>query len=423
MLTSDPSPQPGPASVSRRHRATDSSTRPPRRVLILCGDADGNLGDRAIVQAMCHALRQAAPHLDLHLTVPSASAERAAGAYNAATLPTGPRALPALLRAARGSDLVICGGGGLFQDDDSLIKMPYWAMRLALVRHLGRARRIAGVSLGIGPLHAATSRHFARRALTRLDPLSARDPLACELARSITGRHVELAPDPALLLEPAPPHHAAALLRNAGVPLDGRPLIGVAPRRFFPPAPRIVPHRLACRVPGRAARQHRANHKLATLLAATLDRLLDHTAGHVLFLPTYNRPYEADDALCRHIAAAMRHRAHHLIRIDAPALYKAVAGRLNVMLGGRMHPLILAAGAGTPIVALAYNPKFQGLCDMLNLPHQLLDVVTFVNQSRTAELETRLTNALHGQARPPTRVAELADLTRSFLKQLAATIP
>ncbi|MEX0886224.1 MAG: polysaccharide pyruvyl transferase family protein [Phycisphaeraceae bacterium] len=399
----------------------------PLRVLILCGDAEGNLGDRAIVQAMCGALRSAAGDRRVAVTVPCASEAGAARAYHAAALPTGARGWPAMVRAARESDLVICGGGGLFQDDDSLVKMPYWAARVALAHGaaaggVAGVTRVAGVALGIGPLRAGISRQCARAALRRLDPLSARDPLAQRLAMELTGRDVELTPDPALLLEPACDDDATTLLANHSVPLDGRPLIGVAPRRLFPPRLRVVPHRLAYRLRGSDRRQRSANHALAAQLAAALDHLLERCEGHVVFMPSYNVPHEADDALCADVATAMRSPAHSLLRIDEPALYKAVAARLAVMVGGRMHPIILAAGAGTPVAGLAYNPKFHGLFDMLELPGSVMDVVGFVRDGQARQLAAMVATAMAGQPGLDRRAANLGARTRLFIEQLIKSI-
>ncbi|MEX2388409.1 MAG: polysaccharide pyruvyl transferase family protein [Phycisphaeraceae bacterium] len=389
------------------------------RVLILCGDADGNLGDRAIVQAICQTLREAEPEGAVALTVLCSNADRARRAYGAAALPTGWRGWLALWRSARSSSLVICGGGGLFQDDDSLVKMPYWAARVAVARLA--CPRVAGVSLGVGPLKAWVSRWFGRAALRRLEPVSVRDPLAQQLACELIGDRVELVPDPAMLLKPASDEQASAMLAAHGVPLDGRPLIGVAPRRWFPPKARILPHRLMWRWRGAGVQEQAANRDLAALLAQTLDRLAESCGGHVVFLPSYNSAHEADDQLCRAIAEQMRSTAHTLIQLDEPALYKAITAKLAVMLGGRMHPTIFAAGSGTPVVGLAYNPKFHGLFDLLGVEDHVIDVVDFVAHQRVDALVHTLATAMQGEPGLGMRANELGRQTQAFLQKLLRT--
>jgi hypothetical protein len=73
-------------------------------ILILCGDSDHDLGDRAILQATCQELRAA--RADVKLTVLSRDAEGAARDFGAAAIRPGWRGLPRLCCATAASDLV-----------------------------------------------------------------------------------------------------------------------------------------------------------------------------------------------------------------------------------------------------------------------------------------------------------------------------
>ena len=65
-----------------------------------------------------------------------------------------------MLKAAASADLVLVGGG-LFQDDDSLIKMPYWGLKVAIVRLF--ARRMVTYSIRAGPLRSRRTRFCCTR--------------------------------------------------------------------------------------------------------------------------------------------------------------------------------------------------------------------------------------------------------------------
>ena len=230
----------------------------------------------------------------------------------------------ALLREARRADLVLCGGGGLFQDDDSLVKMPYWAARLTLLRAL--TRRVAGFAIGAGPLEHPASRLFARAALRSLEPVTVRDALAAAALAPLTHKPVSVVPDPAFMLEPAPARAAAETLAAAGVPA-GKPLVGVALRRWFHKGRDLLPYKYAAML---GLRSGRGRTQMATLVerrAATLDRVLAAAGAHAVFLPTYNVPHENDAEVCAAIARRMRSAEPTLLALDDPALYKAVAGR------------------------------------------------------------------------------------------------
>jgi hypothetical protein len=64
------------------------------RILILAGDADGNLGDHAIVQSTCAALRGVLPGVAIALV--SDEPERCRAHFGALPIPRGLRGLPGL---------------------------------------------------------------------------------------------------------------------------------------------------------------------------------------------------------------------------------------------------------------------------------------------------------------------------------------
>src|SRR5262245_15491258 len=100
------------------------------QVLILGGDSDHNLGDAAILAALCETLATA-HRSNLEITITSSRRRDVLPAGVERVVRRGCSGAGALLAAAHRSDLIIVGGGGLLQDDDSRIKVPYWACRLA----------------------------------------------------------------------------------------------------------------------------------------------------------------------------------------------------------------------------------------------------------------------------------------------------
>ncbi|MDF1585484.1 polysaccharide pyruvyl transferase family protein [Marinimicrococcus flavescens] len=381
------------------------------RILVLGGDADGNLGDRAILTAMVDELHALVPRLAIS-AVTGRSSQHAIE-----PLPRGPAGLLKLCRAARRADLVLCGGGGLFQDDDSLVKMPYWALRVLLMRLL--APRVAGYALGVGPLAAPSSRLFARLAFACMERVSVRDPRAREVAAPLSSRSVELVPDPALLLRPRPREEALAALAAAGLPRDGRPLLGVAVRRWFPPRRRLVPHRIAYRFRGNAANEEAEARRLVVLVAESLDRMVAERGYRVLFLPSYDREHEGDGRVAAAVQARMRSDGDaHVLRLEDAALYKAVCGELDLMLAGRMHPAIFTAGMGRPVVGLAYNQKFHGFFDLLGQPERVLDVAGFVEAGAVDQLCVMLDTARAQGPVSASRLEALGSAVRAFNRDL-----
>lgn len=389
----------------------------PRRVLILAGDTDGNLGDRAIVLSTCEELRRIHPSVRISLV--SGAPGRDRDTFRADTIARGPRGLPGLVASAMRSDVVLCGGGGLFQDDTSLLKMPYWALRLALLRCV--TRNIVGYSLGVGPLRHASSRLAARLAFACMRRVSVRDALARQTAAALTSKPVRVVADPALSLVPAPAGEAREFLRREGVPLDGAPLVGVAVRRWFHHSTTLVPHKYAVRFHLRKVRGQESCERMMSLLARALDSVVARHDAFILFMPTYLVRHEADDEICRQVMARMTSRRKALIRVEEPRLYKAVTGRLAVMLGGRMHPAIFCAAMGKPVIGLSYNPKFEGFFRLIGLEDRLIRVEEFVGRGLDGQLEELLSASINDGSRVLPKIEAAIEDARRFTESVLSS--
>lgn len=383
------------------------------RILILGGDSDGNLGDRAIAQAMLREL--GAVDQAPEVTILSADGATWAGDPRLHVLPRGLRGLPALWRSAATSDLVLCGGGGLFQDDDSLVKMPYWGLRVAMIRVL--CPHIVGYSLGVGPLRTVTSRLFARLAFACMERISVRDPRAYDTSQPLTHKVVSIVPDPALMLPAVSRDTARRWLAEHGVPQDGTPLIGFTTRRWFPARNRLIPHRVASRFRHPAPPSAEAN-RMTQLLAQALDRLVEHSGARILFLPTYTTRAEGDDLVCAAVRDAMAAPSGPILRMTDPALYKGVVAELRALVSGRMHPTIFAVAAGTPVVGLAYNQKFHGFFELAGLSEYVMDMEQFVHAESAEELARLVRSAMDRGPVAPAHIAQLMEQVRQFNQSL-----
>jgi polysaccharide pyruvyl transferase WcaK-like protein len=361
------------------------------RILLLGGDSDYNVGDRAIVTAVTQCILSHDPAAEISVVAGRSPAIPIPGVSN--SIPRGIPGAAALSRAAVWADRILIAGGGLFQDDDSRAKMPYWAARISLLKSLNS--RIAGHSLGAGPLQHAESRLAARVACAALTTVSVRDHHAQAALAACTSRRIEVVPDPAFMLEPAPPQDANALLRSLDLTAD-RPLIVVAARRWFHARGGFVPNVLKARAGMKLVSDAPRLEALLDALSEALVHLGRRLNASILLLPSYNVAHEADDAVCAALARRAGKVTVRLARINDPRLYKAVLGRATLVLSARMHPLILGAGMGVPLVGLSYNSKFEGLFELLGWPAQPLRLDDFPVRWGARELIAAADAALGG---------------------------
>ncbi len=385
------------------------------RILLLGGDSDANVGDTAILLSLCQAMRKARPQVEVTVLSNRSGLVRElsrTGVLDPAirVLPRLPCGLSPLLPMVPRQDLIMVGGGGLFQDDDSRIKMPYWAGRIALLRALNA--RIVGHALGVGPLLHLESRYSARVACGSLRSISVRDGFAREwLARS-TGREVDVVPDPAFMLRPAAPEAARDFVRSLGL-VPGRPIITVALRRWFHRRGGFLPHRLRFSM-GLDRGEGRSEMEIVRWdLARTLRSLSRRLGASVLLMPSYHSVHEGDVHECQQLQSLLPDVETRMAKITDPGLYKAVAGLATLMISARMHPLILAAGMGVPIVGLGYNGKFDGVFNLLERRTGLLWLEDFRSGSRATQLEKTALAALGERNTLQARAETLA--SRAFM--------
>jgi polysaccharide pyruvyl transferase WcaK-like protein len=372
-------------------------------VLILAGDCDGNLGDKAIVRSTCDELHRLNPGVSIFIKS-NLSPAHCAAYFRATPIPKGPRSIMQTLQTASRADLVLVGGGGLFQDDDSLVKMPYWGIKVAIVRLF--AHRMVTYSMGAGPLHSRLGRIFARLAMLCMQRVSVRDHTGQATLAPLTSKPVIVVPDPALLLHKPAGATLTPALQTAVEQARG-PLIAIALREWFHQTSTFIPHKYAVRyklrkVPGQAQRA-----VFYPLMAQALDDIVRQSGATLLFLPSYNVGHEGDHECCERVMAAMQTRSSHLILLDDPVDYLVLGSHLSLIISARLHPVILCTSVGVPAIGLSYNPKFAGYFEKLGQQDRLFSLSDFQTGASRDQL---VSQALATLAAPP-------DLSAAIEKQ------
>ncbi|MEB3298089.1 MAG: polysaccharide pyruvyl transferase CsaB [Candidatus Sericytochromatia bacterium] len=313
----------------------------------------GNAGDEAILATLVQEL---GPWADLVvLSADPAGTRRDHGVRAMPRTAAGP-----IWQSLKGASLFISGGGGLMQDVTGVGSVPYYGGLIRLARKAGVPVMTLGV--GLGPLRRGWSRTLAAWCLDACSAIAVRDPGSVDLLASmgLAGPRVHLTADPVLALRPAPADRIATLLQEAGLPLEGPPLVGVAVRTW----------------PGWFERQFKS-------LSATLGQLAAREGLRVLVLP-FQHPEDLwisrEFALC----AETRPEGHRpevtvLEKPCTPAELMGIVGRCEAVVGMRLHALIMAAATGVPFFGLAYDEKVRQHCARWTAPmaRELADLDDF----------------------------------------------
>jgi polysaccharide pyruvyl transferase CsaB len=290
----------------------------------------GNFGDEVLLEAMVRRLRGRYPTA----TIDVLSADPATTAAHLGVEATARGDLRAVRRAIARADVVLSGGGGLLQNVTSLRSLLYYA---GIVRAAIRARKRTMIfAQSIGPLNG-WGRMVVRACCRGIDAATVRDERSRRLLGTLLpGVRVERTADPAFLFDtPTEPLD----LRAEG--LDG-------------PGPLVV----------FAVRRWQGQDASATLLAAAADRLADRHGAQVAFLALGGPPdAEAATTIIRRAKSAP-------LLLPAYPLAQAaqVIGRAALVVGMRLHALIVAARLGVPFTAVPYDPKVAALLEELRYP-------------------------------------------------------
>jgi len=305
-----------------------------------------NLGDQVIFESLARRLRRLFP--ESHLAVATCTSRYATDLVD--TTVSGHQ-LAMLARLIRSSNLVIYGGGGLIQDETSLLNMARHALHWRLIRSARVAMVMVG--MGIGPLRRSWSRRQAAAALRYATMVAVRDKCSYELALRLGVPSAKLV----LAADLAAGHEAGACRsyrERRGLCLSLRALF----RR-----PSLLARSLSWRL--RSWDTPAWRHFLAEVAQGLLSCGEVAREG-VTFVSMWPG---RDEVAARPLFSALADAGIPLRVVCAHTAEAAVEvmARARVTIGMRLHSLILSAKVRTPFVALTYSPKVSAFAHEVSL--------------------------------------------------------
>ncbi len=337
-----------------------------------------NQGDRAIQQATISLIFRRHPEAEIvQFDADPEAGKRVYPDPRIRFVPLGFRHLAAQIRAIRGLDLLVWGGGSLVQQS-SLLFLPYHLSRAALARFL----RVPVVCFGSGvePLRNPLLRRMARSAFERIfDDVLVRGRRSAATLRALgVERPIRTAADQVVTLPPAPPEEAAAFAyENLGLDPREHPCVSVSFKRCFLYRGGWLPVQWEAR--RRSGRRYEAHLRVQADFARLIRSLLDNHGLRVVLVPMYHS--QGDLAVCRELMeeVAGGERVRLLEAIGPSSILKGLLGLMQAHVGIRLHSTILATSMGVPSICVYYMQKgleyFEWIgCERFALP---LDSVTW----------------------------------------------
>lgn len=315
----------------------------------------GNLGDETNLRELINLLRRDYPGVEI--TVISHDPVQTAFTYEVGTV--GRFQWSRIKTALRQADLLIGGGGTLFQDRTSLQSLLYYSALIGLAKYYGV--RVLLYGQGIGPIESWLGKQVARWALSTVETMTVRDRLSViALAELHVHRpEVYFTSDPLLALSPPEPHTV---------------------KSYWEHWPETV--------------------RLGLILKADPKRreFWKQTIGHLKWEPGVTIFLIVMDPEDRefNLELASVVGVELIADIETWEQFQQVLGGIDLLLSMRLHGLIAAAVGDVPCCGLSNDPKIDGFCLQWNVPFVSLmpemDQVALCNKVLTmlaAPLEER----------------------------------
>lgn len=312
----------------------------------------GNLGDEAILEELTNELKKLV--LSEHIIVLSNDPENTKRTFGVQSISRWqPMGLVALLRR---TSLFISGGGGLFQDATGIKSTIFYGSQILLARIMGSQALV--YAQGVGPLSSSVSRRYARLALSQATDATVRDSDSFRLLSEwqITPT---LTADPVWCLEKTemPPGASAQIsrLKNHGSAIFG----------------------LSLRQSSSFTDEHRQD--LVTVLAAALPE-----DAQLLLLPL-----QANQDM-KHLTSAQEQwqklgRKGEMLDtsgFERPSQWMSILCQLDMLVGMRLHALIMALKSGVPVIGIDYDPKVRYVVTQFGQP-----ILNLTKENDTASSE------------------------------------
>lgn len=368
------------------------------------GDPAGSLGDLAMLAGLMQALR--ARDADVRFTI--------IGQGNHAIEVPGVGKVPVVaawrgIGGTRAFDRLIRAHHGLFVMGADILDGKYGAAQVARIAaycnhsvRLGIPATILGFSFNQRP------RWPGVRVLSRLHPavsIHVRDAPSLARFTRLVGIPAHLSADCAFLMPAtADPSDAETETWIAVQREAGRTPVGI----------NLGSHALA------PARQRNDTAQLVEAIAAQLAQAARQHTLSLLLIPHDFKPESGDVSILHLLEQRLRAAGlPHVRRVELrrPDRIKHLAGLLDLVLTGRMHLAIAALGAGTPVLSVTYQDKFEGLYQHfgLSLDHTL-QAEDCLDATLAARLDAALALRTENRARIVARLPEVLALAARNLE-------
>lgn len=297
-----------------------------------------NTGDEAMIETMSVLLAKK----DCALIVLSSNPERTKELYNVQAYDR--YKLSEIIKAIKKADIVVSGGGTLFQDITSKKSIWYYLGIVKIAQFF--RKKVCIAYQGIGPIDTKLYRKMTKRTLNKksVKLIGLRDNQAIEYAKElgIKPEKITFSSDMIFMMQPPAKERCEKILKdNVHNLQEGQRLIGFSIREW-------------------------KDKDRTDALAEVADKLVEKYNARIVFFP-FHKPKDAE--ISKIIMHKMKHEDMTVLMPNRylPSEILGTMGMMDVNIGVRLHSLVFSAVMNVPTIGISYDPKIDGFLDMINL--------------------------------------------------------
>ncbi len=297
-----------------------------------------NTGDEAMIETMSMLLAKR----DYGLIVLSSNPERTKELYNVQAYNR--YKLWEVIKAIRKADIVVSGGGTLFQDITSKKSIWYYLGIVKLAQLMGK--KVCVAYQGMGPLQTKLYRKMTKNTLNKksVKLVALRDEQAISFAKElgIKEEKIIFSSDMIFMMQPPPKERCLKILKdNVHGLKEGQKLIGLSIREW-------------------------KDKDRTDLFAELADKLVEKYDARIVFFP-FHKPKDAE--ISKIVMHKMKHEDQAVLMPNRylPSEILGTMGLMDVNIGVRLHSLVFSAVMNVPTIGISYDPKIDGFLEMINM--------------------------------------------------------
>lgn len=356
----------------------------------------GNLGDEAILKAL---LQEFGKFSNIKVVVFSRNPKQVSATHGVGCLPE--RGRWSVLRRIwkiKMSDLFVLGGGGLLKDygkDSSDVRR--WLGLLQLAKRLNV--KTALLAVGVENIRYDESRKIIKNVLDKVNLITVRDHISKDVLMDVgIANEIKVVTDPAVLLANS----------NAGgiKEFTSSPKVIICVRHWFDK--------------GFYIEKPEINENFLRSLSVAADFLIEHYNAKIEFIPFRTTSYDDDRIVAKHVVSYMKHKDRTFLHSRAPDVdeFIEMVKQSSLVIGMRLHSLILATSVGVPVIGLAYMPKVEGYMDSIGQREYSLDLETITSEKLIGLIESIFKNYYMHSKEIVSEVSKLRKVAKKSIKEI-----